>query len=125
MFKINEHYSFSTYTNPIIATAYKAAKLASILDYKTAVKFGNIDLIQKQIFPYLPPGTPKNHNNYTYLLFDVNGKTVVIAEEWIIPNSVTQSEGKSYTLTLNNITSTQMAIVRDQLRLLGISYTIL
>lgn len=125
MFKINDHYSFSTYSNPVIASSYKGLKLISMVSYQMATKFANIDLIQKQIYPYLPPGTPNNHTKYTYLIFEHNNKTEVIAEEWIIPNSVSQSEGKSYTLVLNNITATKMAIVRDQLRLLGISYNIL
>lgn len=125
MFKINEYYSFSTYGNPVISNSYSGLKLGSILNYQTAIKFANIDLIQKQLYPYLPPGTESNHSKYTYLLFENNGKMEVIAEEWIIPNSVSQSEGKTYTLTLNNMSSTKMAIVRDQLRLLGISFNIL
>ena len=125
MFKLNDYYQLSLYNNPVIATSYKGVKLVSILDYRTAARFANIDLLQRQIYPYLPPGTPSDHTKYTYLLLDNNGAQVVVAEEWVIAESVVTSQGSTYTLNLNNITSAQLAVVRDQLRLLGISYTIL
>lgn len=125
MFKLNESYQFSTYTNPVIANSYKGVKLISILDYKRAMLFGNLDLQQRQIYPYLPPGTPSDHTKYTYLLFDNDGQKHVVAEEWVILNSVLKTEGMSKTIQLENVTSAQVALIRDQLRLLGISYSIL
>lgn len=121
---INKHYNFSVYANSILGTAYKNTKLVSILDYTTALKFGNIELLHRQIYPYLPPNTLADHTKYTYYLFQYNGKTIVIADVWILQNSIEETEGLNYTLTLNNITSTQLTIIRDQLRLLGIAFDI-
>ena len=121
---INKHYNFSVYANSILGTAYKNTKLISILDYTTALKFGNIELLHRQIFPYLPPNTLADHTKYTYYLFQHNGKTIVIADVWILQNSIEETEGLNYTLKLNNITSTQLTIIRDQLRLLGIAFDI-
>jgi len=122
---INKYYEFSLYPNTVIGINFKNAKLTAILDYKKAIKFANIDLYQKQIYPYLPPNTPSNHRNYTYYLFEVNGKDVVIADTWIIPTSIVESQSASYILKLNNISETQLAIVRDQLRVLGINFEII
>lgn len=121
---INKHYNFSVYANSILGTAYKNTKLVSILDYTTALKFGNIELLHRQIYPYLPPNTLADHTKYTYYLFQYNGKTIVIANVWILQNSIEETEGLNYTLKLNNITSTQLTIIRDQLRLLGIAFDI-
>lgn len=121
---INKHYNFSVYANSILGTAYKNTKLVSILDYSTALKFGNIELLHRQIYPYLPPNTLADHTKYTYYLFQYNGKTIVIADVWILQNSIEETEGLNYTLKLNNITSTQLTIIRDQLRLLGIAFDI-
>ncbi len=121
---INKHYNFSVYANSILGTAYKNTKLVSILDYTTALKFGNIELLHRQIYPYLPPNTLADHTKYTYYLFQYNGKTIVIADVWILQNSIEETEGLNYTLKLNNITSTQLTIIRDQLRLLGIAFDI-
>lgn len=121
---INKHYNFSVYANSILGTAYKNTKLISILDYTTALKFGNIELLHRQIYPYLPPNTLADHTKYTYYLFQYNGKTIVISDVWILQNSIEETEGLNYTLKLNNITSTQLTIIRDQLRLLGIAFDI-
>lgn len=121
---INKHYNFSVYANSVLGTSYKNTKLLSILDYNTALKFSNIELQQRQVFPYLPPNTLADHTKYSYYLFLHNGKEVVIADTWIVPSSVEETEGLNYTLQLNNVSTTQLAVVRDQLRLLGIQFTI-
>lgn len=122
---INNHYNFSLYANSVLGSSYKGLRLSSILDYSVAVKFGNISLLHKQVYPYLPPGTPKDLTKYTYFLFKDGDKQIVIAEEWIIPSSVEQTVGKDYTIVLKNTTTEKVAIIRDQLRLLGISFDIL
>jgi hypothetical protein len=122
--EINKHYNFSVYANAVLGTVYKNTKLVSILDYTTALKFANIELLNRQVYPYLPPGTLKDHTKYTYFLFQYKDKTIVLADVWILDNSVEETSGLNYTLKLNNITSTQLAIIRDQMRLLGIDFDI-
>jgi len=125
MLTLNRHFSFSLYPNSILGTVYQNTKLVSILDYNTALKFSNIELLQKQIYPYLPPGTSPDHLNYTYYLFRHKDKDIVIADVWIITASIQESSGVNYTIRLNDISSPQFNAVRDQLRLLGISFDIL
>lgn len=122
---INKHYNFSVYANSILGTTYINAKLKSILDFRTAIKFANVELLHRQVFPYLPPNTISDPNKYSFYLFEVNGKDVVIADVWILQNSIEETQGVNYSLRLNNITPGQMSMVRDQLRLLGISFDIL
>lgn len=122
---INKFYNFSVHANAVLGSSYRNAKLISILDYNTALKFSNIELLHRQVFPYLPPNTIGDPTRYTYYLFSYNNKTVVIADVWLIASSVEETQGINYTIQLNNITATQMSIVRDQLRLLGISFNIL
>lgn len=124
MLSINKYYNFSVYANSVLGSSYKNAKLVSILDYHTALKFANIELLHRQIYPYLPPGTLPDHTKYSYYLFKYNDKDVVIADVWIEQASIEETSGLNYTLKLNNITSPQLATVRDQLRLLGISFDI-
>lgn len=122
--KISHYYNFSLFANSILGSSYRGAKLTSILDYGTAVKFGSVDLLHKQIYPYLPPGTPKDISKYTFYLFKHRDKDIVLAETWIVPGSVEESEGVNYTLTLSNVTDSEVNLIRDQLRLLGITFSI-
>lgn len=124
MLTINNHYNFSLYANSVLGQSYRNARLSSVLDYRTALKFGNVELIHRQVFPYLPPGTPSDNTKYTYYVFEVNNEQIVVAEEWMIASSVEQSTGKDSTIRLYNVNSDQIAIVRDQLLLLGINFDI-
>ena len=124
MLATNKYYNFSVYANSVLGTVYKNAKLVSTLDYRKALKEANIELLQRQIYPYLPPGTPADHTKYTYYVFEVNGKEVTLADVWIEQTSIEETSGMNHTLKLNNITSSQLTTIRDQLRLLGISFDI-
>lgn len=121
---VNNHYSFSLYTNSTLGVNYSNARLVSILDYTTALRFSNIVQMHRQIYPYLPAGTAQDYTKYTYYLFNVNGDSVVIASVWIIDSSVQQTTGANYSIRLMNVTDTQLSLIRDQLRVLGISFTI-
>lgn len=121
---INNHYDFSVYANSILGASYSNARLVSILDYHTAMKFENVILLHRQVFPYLPEGTSEDQTRYTYYLFKINGRDVVLADVWIVTGSIVSSSGSTYNLKLLNITSGQLSIVRDQLRLMGISFLV-
>lgn len=121
---INNYYSFSVYANSVIGSSFNSVKLVSIMDYYTAIKFSNIELTQKQISPYLPQGTLTDNKKYTYYVFLDKDKTIVVADTWIIPNSLVLSDSSIYTLTLNNVSTTKLNIIKDQLRLLGITFEI-
>lgn len=121
---INNHYNFSVYANSILGTTYRNARLVSILDYKTALKFSNIVLQHNRVYPYLPTNTLEDATKYTYYKFQVGDKEIVLADVWIIDSSIEMSTGTDHTLKLINVSSGQLSTVRDQLRLLGISFTI-
>lgn len=121
---LNKYYNLSLYQNPVLGTTFKNLKLVSILDYNTALKFSNIELLHRQIYPYLPPGTNSDQTTYTYYLFSYKDVDITIADVWIIPDSIEETSGLNYTIRLNNVTSSQLSVVRDQLRLLGIEFTV-
>lgn len=121
---INKYYSLSLYANSILGTTLRGAKLVSILDVTTARKFASIDLLSKQVYPYLPPGTPKNINGYQFYLFNVEGKDKVIADYWIIPGSIEEAESVEYNITLKGVTTHELSVIRDQLRLMQVRFEI-
>jgi hypothetical protein len=121
---INHHYDFSVYANAVLGVSYKNARLDAILDYHTALRFENIVLLHRQVYPYLPDGTLEDLTRYTYFLFKVGDKDVVMADVWLVSGSVVQSSGTTHTLRLMNVSSGELSIVRDQLRLLGISFLV-
>ena len=124
--KLGKHYSFSFYPVSILGTGLDGVKLTAIIDYQTALKFDNVELLQRQIYPYLPPNTLSNHNDYTYYLFQLkDGTKKVFAENWIITESIIELTTSYRTIKLSNISDYEFNILRDQLRILGISYEVL
>lgn len=120
---VGYHYNFSVYANSILGASFKNVRLVSILDYQTALRFSNVPLQHRQIYPYLPVGTPSDATKYIYYLFRTsNGAELVIADVWIEDTTIEQTLGTDQTLILRNVTPGTVAIVRDQLRLLGIAF---
>lgn len=124
--EVNGFYEFSTYADSILGSNYRGAQLVSQLNYDEAIalEFDNIEAKQRQIYPYLPKGTPREHEKYVYYVFSHRGKKIVIANMWIIPNSIKKNSGDTYTIVLRDVSPTQVAMVRDQLTLLDIDFTI-
>lgn len=121
---INSYYNFSVYANSVLGAEYRNVKLVSVMNYQTAVKFSNVTLTHKQVYPYLPEGTPQDLTKYTYYLFKNKEVDLVLADVWIVESSIEIAQGMNYYLELKNISSSKMAMVRDQLKLLGITFTV-
>lgn len=122
--KINSFYDISLFGGSINGTAYRNVQLVSIMNYDTAKKFESIDALHKQVYKYLPEGTPRDHQKYKYYQFKIGDDLRIFADYWIIPGRIRERNGIDYTLTMTNVTSEDVALVRDQLRLLGIQFTI-
>lgn len=122
---LNNYYNINTYAPIIFGSNLKNLKLVSILDYNTAIKFSNIPMVQKQIEPYLPPNSPLNFNAYTYYKFiDSEKNEIIIADIWLIPDSIVLVTSISANILVTNITTGDIPIIRDQLRLLGYTFQI-
>jgi hypothetical protein len=125
MLILNKYYNLTTYSSIIFGADLKNLKLVSIFDYSTALKFSNIVMLQKQVLPYLPPGTPLDDTKYIYYKFlDSNGKEYIIADTWIVPSSIVLVDQISLIVKVNNITNADIPLIRDQLRTLGYTFEI-
>ena len=123
LFDIGKYYNFSVYANTVIGMNITSARLVSIMDYTTALKFGNIVLTHAQVLPYLPSGSLTDQTKYTYYLFTLkDGNNIIVADTWIIPNSVIPVTTTTNTLILYDVNPLQLGVIRDQLRLMGISF---
>lgn len=121
--RIGYHYSFSVYANAVLGSSFKNQRLVSVLDYQSALREDNIPLQHRQIYPFLPEGTPNDATKYTYYKFrDADGRERVFADVWLQEQTVEQTNGVDQTVILRNVTTSQCVVVRDQLRLLGISF---
>lgn len=101
---------------------YKNLKLLALLDSGTVVALG-YDAVagHHSQYPYLPPGTPDNFQQYMYGKFvDANQAITYLGVPWIKPSSVVANENPNYVLLLRNPTPQQVDSVRSMLIASGI-----
>lgn len=123
---INQLYSFSTLAPSILGAQYSNVRLVAIMDYNLAVQQKNVELLQRQVAPYLLPGSPTDVKKFTFYKFQINTTDfVVVCNHWVTQDGFVASNSVDAVVRIFNIDETQdTAIVREQLRLLGYTFTI-
>lgn len=113
-------YTFNTLAPALLGAIFKNATLLGIVDYTTACRFINVDLMQRKIYPLLPPGTLDNPKKYQYLLVATeSGNNTVVAYQWLDPSTIQQITSVTVVVTLPNRSSSDTVAIRDALALLG------
>ena len=123
IFQPNRTYNFSTYAPTILGASFRRMKVTGIINYRMASKITQVDLIQRQVFPLLPPKTPDAVTDYTYISFqDENGSESVFAYPWIIDTSINQITTMQLLATIYSADETTIAKVRDVLNTMGLTF---
>lgn len=124
IFRPGNRYEFSVYANSILGSNFKGAKLVDILSFESANEKEAIAHKSAQVYPNLPKGSPSDPTRYIYYRFELNGEYFILADLWIISDTIRSVEGLDYTLTLKDITPDDVAMITAQLNLMGIDFTI-
>lgn len=124
MLNVNSYYELSLFNNPILGTVLKGLQFQALMNYQSALKIKNVEALSKQIYPYLPDGTPSDHTKYTFYHFKKDDVDYVIASYWILPGKIIESKGQQALITINDISNEDLALVRDQLSYLGLNFEI-
>lgn len=112
--KTGNVYTFNTKAPGILQATVKNAKMKGEIDYDIAIKYENIDLMYRQIYPTLPAGTPDSPLTCVYYLFQSeSGKMIVLADQWIDEGTVDLIDGVNFTVTFNNAAFSDISRVRD------------
>lgn len=100
MFELKKLYNFTTYAPAILGGDFTQARVVALLDYDSALKYANVDLLQRQVYSKLPVGTVDEVSSYTFVLVErSDGTRVVLAYPWIIPESVVEVKTVSLSVT--------------------------
>ena len=119
-FQIGVVYSFNSLAAAILGAEFVNVKLVAILDYDTAMQFSNVALMNKQILPLLPVGTPADPTAYTYLKFKTPvGTNIILAYNWIDTSTITITAGTTITVVVNNASTADVTTIKNVLAQLG------
>ena len=87
--------------------------VAAVLDYQTAMAFGNINTLHALALPQLPAGTNKDPSVYTYYLINDGSSTrKVISEAWISGNP-TQVNSITIEALIQNVTALDILKIQN------------
>ena len=120
----NRLYDFSVYVPSVLGTAYRRVTNLGYISYTTAIALrGEILPIHAELIStgQLPEGTPKNpkHLNY-YHIQKADGSTTVLAEAWIVQDSITEIQAGRAIITIPDATTSDLVRVRDMFKQAGI-----
>ena len=122
---INKLYSFSTLA-PSILGAFFNVRLVAIMDYNLAIQQKNVELLHRQIAPFLLSGSPTDVKKFTFYKFQINVTDfVVVCDHWVTQDGFTASTSVDVVVRIFNANEEEdVDIIREQLRLLGYTFTI-
>lgn len=119
-FEIGNVYSFNTLAPAVLGVRITRAKLGGIVDYRQACTIINVDMIQRQVYPLLPVGTPNNTQKYIYYVFtSENGTRICLAKNWIQLTSVELVEESTISVTIPNANLEDVERLRSALSTMG------
>lgn len=119
-FEIGNVYSFNTLAPAVLGVRIVRAKLNGIVDYRQACTIINVDVVQRQVYPLLPPGTPNNTQKYIYYVFTTeSGARLCLAKNWIHLSSIELVEDATISVTIPNATLDDVERLRAALGVMG------
>lgn len=120
IFKLKAKYNFTVYAPALFSDTFRQSKVVGIIDYETAKKYTNIDLMQRQIYPLLPANTPDKVADYTYILLELSsGIQTVLAYPWIIENSIQEVSTMNLVATVYDVDDSDVNVIRDFMNSMG------
>ena len=125
-FELKKIYNFNTLPVSLLGAVIKNAKLLAILDYEMALKYDNVALKYRQIYPALPQGTPDQPELCTYFLFkSESGEDVIFADQWIDMSTVEVVDHVNIQVVFTEASIQDISRIRDLLSAAGYrNYTI-
>lgn len=89
-FQILGTYTFEVSAPAVLGgTKFENVKLSGIVSYEDARLITNVDLMYRQVYPSLPPGTPDTPRLQTYYVFVTQaGQRIVMCDQWILKDTV-------------------------------------
>lgn len=123
VFDLKKIYTFNTLAPSKLGATIKNAKLISIVDYDSVIKYNNfIDNTYANILSVLPEGTPTDPKSSIYYIFRTeSGIDLCISQYWVDEQSIQVVEFISFKVTVTDAAIEDMQTVRNLLISAGIT----
>jgi len=118
-FEIGNKYNFTTKSTTVLSQTYKNMEVIALLKFNVALKFEDVVTLYENINTELNT-TVGDPQTATYVLFkNSNGDEIVLSLDWINMDSIELVESVKYNVTIGNITSNDIPIIKNVLTSMG------
>lgn len=115
-FNILGRYSFDTYDSVILGNNFKPVTIVSLMDYRIASNFADVQALHSMLYSSLPVGTQKDFTKLTYLLVrSKTGEEKVVAKEWIRTDTIKEHLELTASVTIRNVQVSDADVIRRAL----------
>jgi hypothetical protein len=121
-FELRKKYSFDVYPVALLGNDFKNCTILSIMDHDQAVREIDTAALHVQFFPFLPDGTPNRAQDYDYVkIKTLSGNTTILGMAWINLSTVVLVTSIQLRVTLDNVTTSDIAKLTNALSQNGFS----
>jgi hypothetical protein len=115
-FQINQVYSFNVFPVQVLGNNFKNVTIQGVMDAESAGQFIDIQGVHREIYPFLPAGTPSDPFQYTYLkIKNSSGAVQYLAVPWIDDSSVVLVTARTCVATIANVSATDLDNIKAAL----------
>lgn len=108
-FEIKGVYNFDVYPSAILGTSFQNVTILSIMDYESALNFGDIASLHINVFPYLPDGTPDDPTATDYVRIRTSsGVATILGVNWINLLTIEQVNSRRAVVTVEGVTNSDV-----------------
>jgi len=116
LFDIKGVYSFDVYPSAILGTSFQNVTILSIMDYESALNFGDIASLHINVFPYLPEGSPDDPTATDYVRIRTSsGAATILGVNWINPATIEQVTSQRAIATIEGVTNSDVPRILNAL----------
>jgi len=119
LFEVGKRYNFTTIAPVTLGQTYNNVKAIANVDFNIAIKFSDVISIREAIIQETSAEL-LNPRDVLYTMFEtMDGKTVVLANDWIVPSSIIAIDQVDAIFTIRNITNEDAINIKNMIAALG------
>lgn len=119
LFQIGKKYNFTTVAAVTLGATYKNMKVKAMVDFDTAIKFEDVVTVRQKIIQETGL-TLLKPTDVLYIMFEnIDGKTVILAQDWIVQSSIVLVEKINVVIKIIDISTEDVPSIKDVLVAMG------
>lgn len=112
-FELKKVYNFDVHPSALLGNDFKNVTILAILDYETALQYGDLPAMHVNVYPHLPTGIPDDPSQYDYVRVRLaSGDATVLGIPWIDESTIELIASMRMNVTIEGVGASDVERVR-------------